>query len=32
MPIANDHMETYEQDEVDEKYKEESKHVETASS
>jgi hypothetical protein len=31
MPIALDQVETYEQDDVDEKYKEESKHVETAS-
>jgi hypothetical protein len=32
MPIARDQVETYEHDEVDDKYKEESKHVETASS
>ena len=31
MPIGHDQMETYEQDEVDDKYKEESNHVETAS-
>jgi hypothetical protein len=31
MPIAHDSVETYEQDEADEKFKEESHHVETAS-
>jgi hypothetical protein len=31
MPIAHDQVETYEHDEVDEKYKEGSKHVETVS-
>jgi hypothetical protein len=32
MAIGHDQVETYEHDEVDEKYKEESKHVEKASS